>query len=250
MTIDQAIEAMDRDIERFVAAGDRRGYFAGMYRAVTARIRDGLAQDEFDDGPRMERFDVLFARRYLDACSGWERGTAVPSSWKLAFDASERTDRLVLQHLLLGINAHINFDLGLAAVDATDRGDIRALEADFELINDVLAELVDQMQTAIAVVSPWSGMVDRAGLRFDEMLVCFSLRRARRDAWQFAVDLSSGDDDVRARLVADRDRDVTRLGESIVSPGRPMRWIAGVAQRRERHDLGRVLAELQARPAR
>jgi hypothetical protein len=247
LTIDQAIAAMDRDIERFVANGDRRGYFAGMYRAVTARVRDGLDRDEFDDGERMERFDVVFARRYLDACSGWERGHRIPSSWQLAFDASALTDRLVLQHLLLGINAHINFDLGLAAADATGGEEIRSLEADFERINDVLAELVDQMQEAISIVSPWSGLVDRIGLRLDETFVCFNLRRARRDAWQFALDLAASDAQDRSRLIATRDREVTQIGERIVRPGMPMRWVARVAQRRERHDLRRVLDELQPR---
>lgn len=47
---------------------------------------------------------------------------------------------------LLGINSHIGLDLAIAAVDATAAGEVDRLRADFELINGVLADLIDQMQ--------------------------------------------------------------------------------------------------------
>ena len=114
-TIDAAIAAMDREVERCVGCGDAGGYFAIIYRAVTERVRDGIAAGDFADGEQMEHFDVLFARRYLDARRAWESGSGpVPESWRLAFDTAQNRRCLVTQHLLLGINAHINLDLGVA----------------------------------------------------------------------------------------------------------------------------------------
>ncbi|TFG92511.1 MAG: hypothetical protein E4H11_09350, partial [Myxococcales bacterium] len=112
----------------------------------------------------------------------------------------------------MGINAHINLDLGVAAAAAAPPGEVEALRDDFETINDVLAELVDRMQASLASVSPWTRWVDVAGLRFDEAVVTFSLRRARADAWDFATALSSASPDERRRLEAQRDADVAALG--------------------------------------
>ncbi len=246
-TIDAAIAAMDGEVDRCVECGDAGGYFTIVYRAVTQRVRDGIDAGEFADGERMERFDVAFARRYLDAQTNWRSGHGdVPESWRLAFATAEGSRCLVTQHLLLGMNAHINLDLGVAAAAAAAPGDVDALRDDFETINDVLADLVDRMQSALAEVSPWTRYVDIAGLRFDEALVTFSLRRARAEAWDFATALSAASPHERHRLESKRDTEVAALGARIARPGRPLRWLVSAAQRRERHDLRSVLDELSS----
>lgn len=239
---------MDREVDRCLECGDASGYFTVVYRAVTERVRDGIAAGDFADGEQMEHFDVLFAQRYLDARDAWNaHSDAVPESWRLAFETAQRGRCLVAQHLLLGINAHINLDLGVAAAAAAPPGQVEALRDDFETINDVLAELVDRMQASLASVSPWTRWVDVAGLRFDEAVVTFSLRRARSEAWDFATALSSASPDERRRLELQRDADVAALGARIARPGRPMKWLVGAAQRREHHDLRSVIDGLGVR---
>src|SRR6202008_4811607 len=97
--------------------GDRAGYFAALYYKVTSRVRDGIHNGEFEDGARMEKLDVLFASRYLDAYTKWRNGQQPSLSWQTAFESTKRSSVLVLQHLLLGMNAHINLDLGIAAAE-------------------------------------------------------------------------------------------------------------------------------------
>lgn len=243
-TIDDAIAVMDREVDRCLDTGDGGGYFAAVYRAVTIRVRDGITRGEFSDGERMEAFDVVFARRYLDALDRYRGGRAVPDSWRLAFEAGTGGRCMVVQHLLLGINAHINLDLGLAAAAATPPGEVRSLQADFDAINDVLEELVDKMQDSIAAVSPWTRVVDRVGMRFDETLVNFSLRRARSGAWDFAEQLSGAAHADRADLERQRDVAVARRGAQIARPTVPIRWLVAVAGRRERFGLDRALTAL------
>lgn len=50
---------------------------------------------------------------------------------------------LILQHLLLGINAHINLDLGIAAAQTSPGDDLPDLRNDFVEINRVLVRQVD-----------------------------------------------------------------------------------------------------------
>jgi hypothetical protein len=243
-TIDQAIDALDAEIERCLATDDPCGYFTIVYRAVTSRVRDGIVAGEFDDAARMERFDVLFARRYLDAAAGWRTGAEIPEVWRVAFETGTSRRHLAAQHLLLGINAHINLDLGIAAALAAEGGDVESLRDDFERINDLLAELVDRMQRAISSVSFSARAIDIVGLRLDEALVTFSLRQARAAAWEFASVLSSQPVSGRAALEAQRDLETTELARRIARPGRPLRWLVSIARFRERHDLARVVAEM------
>jgi hypothetical protein len=34
---------------------------------VTKKVKNGIENNLFDDGPRMEKLDVIFAKRYIDA---------------------------------------------------------------------------------------------------------------------------------------------------------------------------------------
>ncbi len=170
----------------------------------------------------------------------------VSASWAVSFEAARRPG-LILQHLLLGMNAHINLDLGVAAALTCPGREVVSLRDDFERINDVLTELVDQMQLAIADVSPVTRSLDAVGLRFDEALVSFSLEHARRRSWAFAEELAAADG--HRDLVAARDAVVAGYGSRLAHPGAPLRWLLPAARRRERPDLGAVAAALRERGA-
>lgn len=195
-TIDEVLAALDAIIERARRARCRSGYFAALYRAVTARVRDGIADGRFEDGPRMARLDVVFANRYLAAEAAWRAGRPVPRVWGVAFAASQRWAPLVLQHLLLGMTAHIGLDLAVAAAEVAPGASLPALRRDFDEINRLLAELVDDVQARIAEVSPWMGIRDWIGDRMDEALCGVVLVKARDCAWRAAERL--------APLAADR----------------------------------------------
>jgi hypothetical protein len=64
----------------------------------------------------MEKFDVIFANRYLDALNSWKNKGSLTGSWRVAL-VLLKIFLLLIQHLLRGINAHINLDLGIAAVE-------------------------------------------------------------------------------------------------------------------------------------
>lgn len=62
-TIDQVIARLDTAIDRARRENSRLGFFACLYRQVTVRVSEGIAAGRFQDGPRMERLDVIFANR-------------------------------------------------------------------------------------------------------------------------------------------------------------------------------------------
>ena len=66
-TIDDVIQQLDDIIDWSQSHKSRLGYFAALYRKVTLKVKEGIADGYFGDGQRMERLDVTFAGRYLDA---------------------------------------------------------------------------------------------------------------------------------------------------------------------------------------
>lgn len=88
------------------------------------------------------------------------------------------------------MTAHINLDLGIAAARTCPGEELPALKRDFDEINNILSELVDEMQDRIGTVSPWLGFLDRVGGRTDETIVDFSMGKARDAAWRFAERLA------------------------------------------------------------
>lgn len=218
-SIDEVLTQLDRIIEDARQQKHRLGYFAALYRDVTARVQAAIEAGAFQDGPRMERLDVVFARRYLDAVE--RRGTEAgpPAAWARTFEATERWFPLILQHLLLGMNAHINLDLGIAAAEVAPNDDLANLKSDFDQINRILRSMIDAVQRRLAAVSPWMGALDRLGGEADEVISNFCLTRARDEAWAFAHSLAAHDAARRAEMIAAKDRETARRTRKILRPG-------------------------------
>ncbi len=216
---DRTLGALEDLVDRCAARGDRIGYFAAMYVAVTETIRQRAAEGRFEDVPRMERFVNGFATRFLDAEKAWRDSAPCAESWQAAFRAAGRWRPIVLQHLLLGMNAHINLDLGVTASGLDDGGSIDAVRADFDAVQDVLGELVDGCQAALGTVSPWLGLADRIGGGSDETMIRFSLAAARRQAWSVAVRLSALSGGERDHAIVAVDAATVRIARVVEHPG-------------------------------
>jgi hypothetical protein len=245
-TISDVLDALDSVISRAVETRSRLGYFAAIYRQVTARIADGITSGVFDDGPRMERFDVTFAKRYLTELEAvLAGGEPKTMSFEIAARAAESSRPIILQHLLLGINFHINIDLGVAAA-ATAPGDaLPTLRRDFDLVNEIIAALIAGVEEDLAELSPFIGLLDVIGGRHDEEVIRFSIEVARAQAWRFAVELAPLDPADWAGPIRARDARVAHVARAITNPGLLSAGLL-VIRAGERHDV-RETIEILAR---
>ena len=73
-TIAEVIARLTEIVERAEAGGSRLGYFPALYLKVTKRVEHEIRRGAFDDGERMERLDVKFANRYLEAFDRYRAG--------------------------------------------------------------------------------------------------------------------------------------------------------------------------------
>ncbi|SMO77001.1 hypothetical protein SAMN06265218_11288 [Fodinibius sediminis] len=220
-TIDGVLEELDNIISTTVEEDSPLAIFAFVYRRTTARIADGITEGVFEDPRRMERFDVGFARKYIQAFWRYRHDKPVSFVWKIAFRAAEGPDGrkpIILQHLLLGMNAHINLDLGVAAAETAPGGQIQLLKKDFMIVNDLLEELIDEMQEWIGRSSPLLFLLDWIGERNDESVVNFSIRRARDFAWNLAVTLAHAGEEEKEHIIRDVDAQIERVAKAVLAP--------------------------------
>jgi hypothetical protein len=217
-TIGEVIERLDAIIDHSIKTRNRQGYFAALYRRVTAAVKEKIAEKYFDDNSRMEKLDIIFANRYLEAQHQWTNNQSCSKSWELVFKTCKSWSPLVIQHLFVGMNAHIGLDLGIAAATVQPEN-IESLKDDFDKINVILNELTDVVQDELAEIFPLLKVVDFLAGGIDEKIAGFAMGIARDAAWDVALAYSKLPDDERAAYIDKRDLEVYSFGQKIVSPG-------------------------------
>ncbi|MXS84024.1 hypothetical protein ABD07_13115 [Nitrosomonas oligotropha] len=182
----------------------------------------------------MERLDVIFANRYIRACYLRQTGQTPTQCWTRAFDATGQWWPIVLQHLLLGMNAHINLDLGIAAAETVPPGELQNLKGDFEKINQLLASLVGGVQDELAEIWPILGFSNRNLGNVETAIINFSMKKARDAAWSFAEKLSPLSEAQRKQAIVEKDVMMALFSNVISHPGFYGSLIIGIIRLGER----------------
>jgi len=111
------LDRMQRALDEIPPPLTHRRFFAETYLRTTRAVGDAVDQARFEDPEWVEQWDAVFAELYLTAAT--DEANA-PRPWRLALAAPAELPQL--RHVLLGINAHINYDLpqALLAVISDD----------------------------------------------------------------------------------------------------------------------------------
>ncbi len=189
MSIDALVDRMQSFLVGMQADDDPRRFFHATYLRTTLAVRDELRARRFRDNEWVERWDVVFADLYLDALTADQRGEAVARPWAVAFTT---TPLPPLRHVLLGMNAHINFDLPQALVavipseDFDDQAVMRSRQADHRHLDEVLAARVSAEDDELARVGGTS-LTDRILRPLNRRGTMRFLRESREKVWGNAL---------------------------------------------------------------
>lgn len=246
-TIDEVITRLNEVIDWAVETGNPLGIFPALYVVVTEKVKEGIARgDVFLDGPRMARLDVIFANRYLQALHQYREQEACSYCWKVAFVIADRfPTHLILQELLVGTNAHINLDLGIAAAEAAPGQAIHGLKADFYAINKILNALVDEIKDDLTHLSPRMAWILKFMVGEDAMIE-FSIRFARDEAWKFAKKLAALPVDEWGLHIDFRDDGTAKLGNIIGRPGWLQNLLIWWVKRKESKDVSQIIQDIRS----
>lgn len=193
---------------------------------MTANTLTAVADGRFQDAAWVAYLLNRFADYYFVALAAYDKGQEqTPAIWRYVFDAAHRKRTNVLQHLFLGVNAHINYDLALTLYDVLHEewptltpAQRNGRYQDYCLINDIIAETIDQVQDEVVKrESPLLALVDWLGGRMDEWLVVEMLTGWREEVWRRGVAMVEAvDADGRAALRQSLEQSCLQRGQRIL----------------------------------
>jgi hypothetical protein len=178
--MESLLEPMERD-------GDPKRYFLGTYLRTTRAVADELSSGNFFDPTWVERWDVFFADLYLNALDSWTSNGTPAEPWRIAFSAD--TGLPVLRHVLLGMNAHINYDLPLSLLGVIDDAEFADPEVmanrnrDHTHIDTVLLGRVGAEDEAITAAHGGKSTYERLKAPLERRATGHFLREARTKVW-------------------------------------------------------------------
>lgn len=182
------IARMDDLLQKLEDGGDAGRFFLGTYLRTTRAVATALRAGVFEDGDWVARWDVDFAALYLDALEAHRVDPARPAApWRRALGA--RAGLPPEAHVLLGMNAHINYDLPQSLVRVIGpedfaRPDRLALRRrDHERIDGILAARVAEEDLALELAGGRRTPLDRMLAPANRRASRLFLRESRRKVW-------------------------------------------------------------------
>lgn len=202
-TIDDALECMKVALGIFHDANDRSAVFMRTYQIITRNVRDAIrGQNEFDnriffDPQWVSRLSGRFATLYFRSLLTFFKPPEVERAWKIAHAATRDKHVGVTQDVLLGINAHINYDLPLALYqNFLAHGDhtqastswLYRRKFDHDQVNNILMRSIPEVQRTLgAEYGGLLGLIGKALLTLDDSLSELGLKYYRERVWWDAV---------------------------------------------------------------
>lgn len=229
-SITEIIDLLSIIVAKSEATGNRTGYFAALYKKVTIAVHNKIKAGYFDDNERMEKLDIVFASRYLDAYENYYQQLPCTASWRIAFDTCNTWRPMVMHHLLAGMNAHIGLDLGIATATVSQGTPIENIQNDFDKINTVLGELIAEVKTALYSMWPLSRFISKLNMgKFENDMAGFSMNIARDAAWESAVQYAGlASIDSQSNYINLRDMAVARFTQQVLNPGTFVYALTGI----------------------
>ena len=230
-------ERLETEVLRLEATRDSRATFAFTYKTMTLRIAAALEGDSGMDPAWCARIVELFAERFFVASAAWDSGGTLPAGWAYILDALAHRRTSVLEEMVLGMAAHILYDLPLAVVELTEEGvDLEATLRDYHRMNDVLGDSIDAIQAEVAArYQPHLAFLDVLVGNQDEILSNYGIRLSRGMAWYNAKRLL--DTDAREAVEASIARAPEALAKALMEPAiagwlfRLIRWFSALFRR-------------------
>ena len=200
--------------------------FLSTYQRTTLAVGEAVDRARFEDPGWVERWDAAFANLYLVALDAQLAGEKASRPWRLAFAAPP--DLPPLRHVLLGINAHVNYDLPQALLAVISDGDFadRLLmdrrRRDHERIDRVLASRVSAEDDELTATGG-ATLLDRLLTPLNQLGSKRFLREARQKVWHNTLELQAsrvaGPDEYAARLAELELLSAAKIAD-LLQPGR------------------------------
>ncbi|MBD3626884.1 DUF5995 family protein [Cyclobacterium sp.] len=225
--VQSLLEIMKERTDRWKNTGDRRHVFLGCYSMMSNNMYAAITKEQFINADWVSRLLLRFSEYYFEALGHYDDNPDIsPAVWRQVHDASLNPKINATQNLLLGVNAHINYDLPLALYDCLvetwqklPEADKDSLKKDHELVNEIIANTIDAVQDSIINPSSWSmAAIDVLMGRLDEWLLSKLISSWRNEVWEVNLELlSSPSEKQRESIRKAQETQVLRRGNQFIT---------------------------------
>ncbi len=213
--LDQAVVCMQEALDYFHEERDKRAIFLRLYYIMTREVQAAVHQvgdyqgkQIFLDPDWIVRLSGIFSSMYFSSLDTSDRPEEVERAWKIAHATAGKERSTVTQNALLGITAHIMYDLPRAIAqnlaehgDLGDESTLRRRKFDHDQVNNLLVRSINPIQEVLGRdYGPGIRFLDRTLGRMDERLSKIGLKHYRERVWwdalTFAAAAKDGDEAV------------------------------------------------------
>ena len=185
------LKKMGDYVKDWKSCEDRRYIFLSCYHLMSGNMVNAIEGGEFHDPKWVRELLDRFAQYYFENLSCYDCGDRPSKVWEHTHNATKNNDLNELQYLVLGVNAHINYDLVLALYDmlVSEWDELpdsirRQRYEDHCQVNDVIARTIDRVQDEILEpTNPTLDWLDKLFGRMDEYLISRLIISWRGDVW-------------------------------------------------------------------
>lgn len=196
--LDRIADQMEKHWYRLDKSCDPKAAFGLAYLMTTRSVQAHIDAGYFEDNDFLVIWTIGFAEAYLDAFEEYEETGRTTPAWQEAFTYAESGRASVMESLLQGMSAHINYDLAIVSSALEMPEDGRYDE--FTRVNDALwyamrasmAELGRQYTSELE----WTSADDPGNHATMGLVEAW-----REQAWHNAVLLSSASTDAERDLI-------------------------------------------------
>jgi hypothetical protein len=269
--IDEALEMMRSALDYYHRENDQRAIFLRAYYLITLAVHQAVYQRGryqkrmFFDPDWVKRLAGKFSSLYFYSLTTAERPGE--RAWKTAHRLAGTNETSVFQDMLLGLNAHINYDLAYGIylnLKEFDDGRGHLLlshrKFDHDQVNNILVDTIPQVEEVLT--RDYGGelrfMGELSG-SLDEVLGRVGLKYYRERVWWSAIAFLSTTQPEELQLVHDRlDWESAQLADRIACEAsllqRSLRWGLNLFSKRtfgpitlEREEAASVRKKLEQR---
>lgn len=199
----EVIAKMQERISAWEQVADARAIFLRCYLMMTQNMLAAIEKREFKDPIWVGQLLNHFADYYFIALDAYEVDPdAAPAIWHFVFRETAEPVCHSLQKLILGVNAHINYDLVLTLVDLLEPEWVLLSDEqrkqryeDHCYVNDVIGRTIDAVQDQVLEpTQPSLDFIDKLFGPMDEILISRLINKWRESVWQSALQLINASD--------------------------------------------------------
>ncbi|MEM9987418.1 MAG: DUF5995 family protein [Bacteroidota bacterium] len=245
-SVTSLLEQLDRIVNWAKQQNSAIGFFPLFYQKIIRQVEAEISWGRFSEKALMGQLNRQLVSRFLTTLQAYFQGEVLPGAWQLVLTSTGNQQVSVFQHLMIGLQAHLLYDLPLSTSKVVGPESADPFEEDYFIYILLLVEAIEQVHKDLGRQSKTFKVMSTLGSSHDQWLAKVSRVATHRTAWEQAKKLSQLEGGGQVELIDKIDQQATQSIESIVSGAfKPRRRLMSKVSRWQNQPVSALIQELK-----